>query len=117
MATTEQRGRGARQGRLPLLALLLAILVASAGGAPVGRAQTGGHEGSVRGVAFSPDGRLLASASSDRTIKLWEVATGAEVATLRGHTAQVQTVAFLPDGRLLASAGNDGVVRFWSLGD
>jgi WD40 repeat protein len=54
-------------------------------------------------VAFSPDGRLLASGSGDKTIKLWDVASGSLVRTLTGHTDWVWSVAFSPDGRLLAS--------------
>jgi WD40 repeat protein len=60
------------------------------------------HRG-VTSVAFSPDGKLLASGSGDDTIKLWEVATGREVRTLEGHTGWVYSVAFSPDGKLLAS--------------
>jgi WD40 repeat protein len=62
-----------------------------------------GHTSSVWSVAFSPDGKLLASGSVDKTIKLWDVATGREVRTLSGHTSWVTSVAFSPDGRLLAS--------------
>jgi WD40 repeat protein/serine/threonine protein kinase len=71
------------------------------------------HGAAGRSVAFSPDGTRLASASIDRTVKVWDVATGDEVLSLRGHTGGVLGVAFSPDGNLLASAGRDGTVRIW----
>jgi len=64
-----------------------------------------GHTSLVISVAFSPDGKTLASASWDETIKLWDVATGKEQATLKGHTDAVWSVAFSPDGQTLASGG------------
>src|SRR5262249_2353559 len=69
--------------------------------------------GMVCGVAFSADGRRLASASTDRTVKLWDVATGKEALTLRGHLDTVWSVAFSPDGRRLVSASIDQTVRVW----
>ncbi len=74
-----------------------------------------GHHGAVNSVAFSPDLRTLASASQDRTIKLWAVDTRQLKATLQGHGDAVLAVAFSPDGKTLASAGADQTVRLWDV--
>lgn len=74
-----------------------------------------GHTGPIEHVVFSPDGRLLATASVDQTIRLWVAATGEETAVFRGHTGSVSCVAFAADGRTLASGGNDTTIRVWDL--
>ncbi len=70
------------------------------------------HFGTVRALAFSPDGATLASASCDCAIKLWNLKSGA-LLWAGQHTSSIQCLAFAPDGRTLASAGDDATVRLW----
>jgi sugar lactone lactonase YvrE len=72
-----------------------------------------GHAVDVRCVAFSSDGKRLASGAEDGTVKMWDTGTGQETLTLKGHTGSVNSVAFSPDGWRLASASADHTVRVW----
>jgi len=74
-----------------------------------------GHTNRVNSVAFSPDGRFLASGSDDNTIKLWDVGTGACLCTLTGHSDAVNAVAFSPDGKSLASGSRDDTIKLWDV--
>ena len=66
-------------------------------------------------MSFSRDGLTLASGSSDRTVRLWDVASATEIATLTGHTDGVHSVSFSPDGATLASGSSDRTVRLWDV--
>jgi WD40 repeat protein len=74
-----------------------------------------GHADSITGVAFSPDGTLVATASADKTAKLWETATASEVRTLRGHTAGLTSIGFSPDGKEVITGSEDHTAIIWDV--
>ncbi len=84
--------------------------------APASRVGRLVHTDGVNGVVFSADGKLVGTASTDGTARVWESATGDLVADLRGHGASVESIAFGSSGRYVATAGEDLTVRVWDLG-
>jgi WD40 repeat protein/Leucine-rich repeat (LRR) protein len=72
-----------------------------------------GHSGLVTAVALTKEGKLLASGSEDKTIKLWDVPAATERTTLKGHTQRITGLAFSPDGKIVASASADGTIKLW----
>ena len=73
-----------------------------------------GHEGQVKAITYSPDGKMLASAGIDKTIRLWNPKTSEHLATLTGHSGVVRSIAFSPDGKQLVSGSWDGTTRLWA---
>ena len=74
-----------------------------------------GHTSDVGCLAYSADGKLLASGSIDGVIKLWDVAASKERATVKGDAVSVYSLAFSPDGKLLAAGGSTGAVKLWDV--
>ncbi|MGH8000997.1 MAG: WD40 repeat domain-containing protein, partial [Brasilonema sp.] len=71
--------------------------------------------GGIHSIAFSPDGKTLASGATDKTIKIWQLSNGQELSILTGHSDHVSSVTFSPDGKTLASGSKDKTVRLWQV--
>ena len=95
-------------------ALVCLMLITTYGQKPELVVQSG-HSDTINSVAFSPNGEVLATGSTDKTIKLWDVATGLELRTLTGHADFVNSVAFSPDGKIVASGSRDKTVKLWNV--
>jgi len=101
----------------------VAVLVLAQAGSPASTESTPvepvrvfkGHEAAVYDVALSPDGKVLATASFDKSAKLWSVEKGSEIATLAGHSGKVLSVAFSPDGHRLLTGSEDKTVKLWDV--
>ena len=76
-----------------------------------------GHEGPVTDIVYSPDGSLIATASLDGSIRIWDAADGSPVRTMTGHGGGVNAIAFSPDGQLIVSGSDDRTARLWSVAD
>ena len=74
-----------------------------------------GHTNLVESVSFSPDGKIIASGSSDDTIRLWDAATGKHLKAFEGHTNAVECVSFSPDSMTLTSGSRDGTILLWEI--
>ncbi|MBI2920834.1 MAG: WD40 repeat domain-containing protein [Planctomycetes bacterium] len=97
------------------LAIIGAAAVSAEEPAPKGQLQRLEFPSGVGDIQFSPDGKVLAATGFDRTLRLYEVATGKQVEVFEGHTGRVTCVAWSPDGRTLISGSDDNSIRIWDV--
>jgi WD40 repeat protein len=135
VTTAEVHGFGRREGSLPVWTFSPDNRMGASAGCDMPRARrckeatdvilwetaTGhercrlhGHTRQIRAIAFSPDGRLIATAATEETILLWDAATGKEVGRLTGHRGWVESLAFSPDSKVLVSGSPDTTILFWN---
>lgn len=95
------------------LAGLVAFLAADSVRAQQPPITLAGHKNAASAAGFTPDGKLIVTGSFDKTLKIWDAATGAELRTLEGHAGQVLTLAISPSGRQIASGSRDNSVKLW----
>ncbi|UXX79972.1 caspase family protein [Reichenbachiella carrageenanivorans] len=100
---------------LALLALLHAVAISFAQDYPLETVVQRGHRAAVRTVAYTPDGKFLATGSRDNSIKLWQIATGREIRTFLGHLSSVNAIAFDPTGQWMASGSSDESIIIWNV--
>ena len=99
---------------LSLFLLFASAALAGADGLP---AELRGHTALVYSVAFSPDGKQLATAGFDNVVKIWDTTTGKELRTLTGHTGPVYCVVYSKDGSTIATSSQDKTIRLWKAAD
>src|SRR6266508_1035921 len=114
-----QRVMRARLQILPVITMAVLFLPgaawAQATAEPKIRIEGPFNSGIVYSVAFSPDGKMLASGSHEQVVKLWDVGTGNLIRSFMGHRNTIHSVAFSPDGKTLASGSSDHKVKLWDV--
>src|ERR1017187_7127454 len=116
MRRSDRGHGGKREGKVNrVLWVFFVLCVAVMEGAEAKLYLQLGHSNTVMSVAFSPDGRWALTGSSDKTARVWEVATGKEVRRFDGHSDSVTSVAFSPDGRWALTGSHDQTARVWEV--